>query len=312
MNDKSFLQSDLWQKFQQALGRKTFKIDGIYVYKHNLPLGKSFLYCPRADIAQDFDFMSFIQKMQEISRRENAIFLRLEPDYNCQLQIANCTLKITRLSPLQPQDTLTLDISQSEDEILAQMKPKTRYNIRLGQRHNLTSKISTDPKDIDIFWQLSKETSGRDNFRFHPKNYYQKMLEVLEPQNKAVILTIFQGKTPLSAAIILFDGDTAYYLHGASASASRNLMSTYLMQWEAILEAKKRGCQTYDFWGIAPEAALVNSQQSTVNSSKPHRWSGITRFKLGFAPDRQVLHYPPAYIFVFQPFWWQIYKKLKS
>lgn len=282
----SFLRSREWEQFQKALGRKTFRIEGILVIKFPLPLGYSYLYGPRAEPNK-----KFFTAIKKIAKQENAIFLRIDPDSPLTFHPSS----FRHAAPLQPKQTLLLNLRSSLQEILGQMKTKWRYNIRLAQRHKIKVIKSTNPKDIEKFWQLATETARRDHFSYHPKTYYAKMLEILGRQKMAKLyLAEYQGQT-IAADIFLFTKDTAVYLHGASASEHRNLMAPHLLQWQAIKEAQKRGCQWFDFWGIDEK-----------------KWPGITRFKIGFAPEGQVVNYPPSYIAVYKPFMYLIYTLLRK
>jgi peptidoglycan pentaglycine glycine transferase (the first glycine) len=155
------------------------------------------------------------------------------------------------------------------------MKSKTRYNIRLSERKGVKIKMSTNVSDIDTFYDLMLKTSRRDNFYPHPKKHYQDLIKILGPKNIAKIFLAEYKKKVISATIVSFFGQKAIYLHGASDNEYRNLMSTYLLQWRAILEAKKAGCKLYDFGGVVPE------------SENKHAWGGISRFKRGFGGREQ-------------------------
>ncbi len=330
----NFLQSKSWDKFQQSLGRKTFWIGNNLVIKHILPLGKSFLYAPRVAIK---DIKDFLQKTKKIAKKENSIFLRLEPanDNLSALKIKNLKFKIC--SNVQPADTLILDLTQSENKILENMHSKTRYNIRLAQKHKIKITKSSDAKDIDAFWKLAQITGNRDGFRYHPKNYYQKMLEILGPDNLKLYTAYIQNspdnKTikqssnnliPAASALIWFYKKTAIYLHGASDHKYRKFMAPYLIQWQAIRDGKKSGCKFYDFWGISPQSG--ETQTSDLKSQNKsaleiencklkidsHPWAGITRFKTGFAQNGKIIHYPPCEEIVYQRLWYFLYKLLKK
>jgi len=321
----SFLQSHEWEKFQNSVGRTTFRVSGKLVIKNNLPFGKNYLYAPRPYFNNESELKKFIIESQEVARSEKSIFLRLEPDmfenFNIEnsLEIGNWKLEISKC--IQPQDTLLLNLKQSEEDMQKNMHQKTRYNIRLAEKHGITIKKSIDPKDIDTFFELAQKTSARDNFSYHEKAYYKQMLKILGEHNMVQLLiayTISKSKNnkitikqndnkleiPTAAAIILYYKDTAIYLHGASDHNYRNLMSPYLLQWEAIKEAKKRGCKSYDFYGVAPEGA------------EHHAWAGVTRFKTGFIDppvgERKITHYPNSFDLIYQPIWYRIYTLIRK
>lgn len=274
----SFLQAPAWADFQKTLGRKLWRIDGVLVIKHNLPFGKSYLYSPRC--RGNFLFDSFLEKIKGIAKQENAIFFKAEPVAEIDKKFG-----LRKSKDIQPRKTLILDITKSEQELLNQMHYKARYNIKLAEKRVKTQISKLKSQNFNDFWRLMAETTKRDKFRPHPKEYYQEMLEI-----PGVELFVAEHQNKIIAAnIVVFYNKTAIYLHGASDYEHRNLMAPHLLQWEQIKEAKKHGCAEYDFWGIDEK-----------------KWPGVTRFKKGFG-GREV-EYPGAYDLVFNKFWYLIYK----
>ncbi|OGZ34810.1 MAG: hypothetical protein A2V60_00660 [Candidatus Portnoybacteria bacterium RIFCSPHIGHO2_01_FULL_39_19] len=273
----SFLQSNTWLEFQKSLGRKAWQVNEISAIKHNLPFGKSYLYSPRCE--SKFLSKTFLNKVREIAKQENSIFFKAEPQDNINLE----KLGFRKSHNIQPTKTIILDITKPEQELLNQMHHKTRYNIGLAEKKGI--KIKKDKKLFGEFWRLMEETTKRDKFRPHLKEYYQKMLEIPRVE---LFLAELNGKI-IAANVVVFYEKTAIYLHGASDYEHRNLMAPFLLQWEQIKEAKKRGCTEYDFWGIDEQ-----------------KWPGVTRFKRGFS-SKEVI-YPGAYDLVFQSIWYSIYK----
>lgn len=172
-------------------------------------------------------------------------------------------------SPIHAMDAevcWVLDLDASEEELLTNMRKTTRYEIRRAQKLGVTIEKSTNLKDISFFRELYKETSTRHGFV--PHTGIEEEFKIFIRQNNALLfLGEYQGHV-LAATIILFSGKQAIYHH--SASIPSHVPVNYLLQWEAIKEAKKRGMKVYNFWGIAPE-------------NKPnHPWAGLTLFKKGF------------------------------
>jgi peptidoglycan pentaglycine glycine transferase (the first glycine) len=283
--EKSFLQSKEWLDFQKSLGRKTWDAVGISIIKHNLPLKKSYLYSARLR-PSDFDGQArwgkFLTRVKEIAKQENAIFFKIEPENEVNLK----SFGFKKSHNIQPKKTLILDISESEQELLSQMHYKTRYNIQLAIKKGVKTYCSS-PKtqNFNDFWRLMEETTKRDKFRPHPKEYYRKMLEI---PGVELFIASYRDKI-IAANIVVFFEKTAIYLHGASDYEHRNLMAPHLLQWEQIKEAKKHGCIEYDFWGIDEQ-----------------KWPGVTRFKKGFAGKE--INYLGAYDLVFQSAWYWIYE----
>jgi len=281
----SFLQSGEWEKFQNIVGRQTFRIHDLLFIRLPLPLNKTYLYCPRFELHKT-DFTDIINKVTDQST-DRDIFIRFEPE-----QIFKIDPKIlTHQSPsVQPKQTLVLDLTKTEDQLLLEMKPKTRYNIRLAQKKNVEYRM-WNIESFNEIWKLMQETAKRDKFSLHAKNYYQKMLEVLGENGYISLLTATHEGDLLAGMILIHYQDQAIYLHGASSSQKRNLMAPYLLHWEAIRLAKSRGCQTYDFWGINTK----NMSSDQINSEQQYsdKLDGVTKFKLGFGG--QIINYPDCF-----------------
>ncbi len=157
---------------------------------------------------------------------------------------------------IQPPRTILIDLRPDEDAILAAMKQKTRYNVRLAARKDVIVRTGT-PADIPAFYQLMRSTGARDGFGIHARDYYRAAYELFAPDHAALLLAEYDGK-PLAGIMVFAFGGTGYYLYGASGDAERQRMPAYALQWEAIRWARERGCTTYDMWGVpdADEAEL--------------------------------------------------------
>lgn len=170
---------------------------------------------------------------------------------------------------VQFRNTMLLDVRPSEDDLLMAMKSKTRYNVRLAGRKGVTVRRGTEA-DFEMLNNMYAETAVRDGFAIRGPEYYRAVWQTFYQSGKLTPL-IAEVEGDAVAGLMLFDyGGTAYYLHGMSRDQHRNLMPTYLLQWEAIRTAKEKGCDTYDMWG-APD--IFDEDQSM--------W-GVYRFKQGF------------------------------
>lgn len=307
-SDFGLLQSSYWAKFQQSLGREVLMLaveDGqqdilavALIIKQPLKLGLNYFYLPRGPILADshgdlYSQLSMVELLfNEINRlaiKHRAVFLRLDPAWqdNDSVRGLLSDLGCRRAGQVQPRQTLILDLTKSEDELLATMKSKTRYNIKLAQKHGV--KISSGPQYFEDFWWLTQATSRRQEITPHSRQYYQKMLEALGDDASIIAATI-DGRVVV-ANINIFFGDWCVYLHGASDYSYRDKMAPFLLQWRAIIEAQKSGKKYYDFWGV-DEA----------------KWPGVTRFKKGFAPANDFILYVGAWDKIYRPLWYNIYK----
>ena len=282
-----FLQSKEWEGFQHSLGRDVFRIEGVLITKLPLTFGKSYFYVAGAQFLNNFQNSNF----QTLAKQHNAVFLKWE-SMNSSGTVPDEFRKSKK--EIQPQKTIILDLSTDEDKLLSAMHEKTRYNIRLAQKKGLEIK-NYEKVPIEVFeefWQVLQKTSGRDKFSSHTKEYYKKLLEL--PSTRLFVAKHKGGM--IAANIILFYGDTVYYLHGASDYEYRSLMAPYILHWEIIKYAKGNRFNEYDLWGIDEK-----------------KWPGVTRFKKGFG-GREV-EYAGSYDYVFQPFWYKLYnlyRKLKT
>lgn len=283
---KSFLQSDNWFNFQKSLGRKAWRVGSILIIKHNLPFKKSYLYSPHLDASS---LEESLKKIKEIAQEENSIFFKVEPNRETKEIGKLKKLGFKKGQTSQPDKTLMLDVSGSEEETLKKMHHKTRYNIKLAEKKGVIIKQSDGKKGLEEFWQILQQTTQRDGFSSHPKEYYRKLLEV---SGVKLFLAIFKDKV-IAANIVVFYNKQAIYLHGASDHSYRNLMAPYLLQWEQIKEAKRQKCSEYDFWGIDEK-----------------KWPGVTRFKKGF--NGKEVFYSGAYDLVFQKVWYWAYRMARK
>lgn len=186
---------------------------------------------------------------------------------------------------IQPPDTVMLDLTLPPETLLSQMKPKWRYNVKLGEKKGVTIRYLEGERGategLDIFYGLYLETAKRDGIAIHSKSYYAELINRAEtyassafdkPVSVRVYLAEHEGSA-LASIITLFCGDEAVYLYGASSNEKRNLMPAYSLQWRAIQEATSFGCKTYDFYGIPP------------TDDPSHPMHGLYRFKTGFGGD---------------------------
>ncbi|MFB6182289.1 MAG: lipid II:glycine glycyltransferase FemX [Candidatus Magasanikbacteria bacterium] len=293
-----FLQSWEWGEFKQSLGKDVLRLqlkqgDSVVTQAqgiiHELVPGLTYAYFPRIPIqACTEELFGHLQ--------DKVAFCRVEPDNNKQVEL-DTQLSFEKYDTVdshsrQPKNTLVLNLDSSEEDLLEDMHSKTRYNIRLSDRKGVEVKKE---QDLNIFYKLQKETEERAGFSGHPKNYYEKMLEL---DSSYQLIAYFQGE-PLASNILIESNDTMTYLHGASTRKHSDVMATYKIQWEGIRLAKDRGCSYYDFWGSAPvydeeEIEDMSGYDKSFGKCWPedHSLSGVTRFKVRFNP--KPISYPPA------------------
>jgi peptidoglycan pentaglycine glycine transferase (the first glycine) len=254
---------------------------GAQILFRRLPLGLTLGYMPKPVFSGQWSVISdqFWKEVDSICTQNHAVFLKVEPDsWDNDFNLPPSTFN---LSPhnIQPPRTIMVSIKESEEEILAHMKPKCRYNIRLAEKKGITVRTWND---IQAFHEMMTVTGGRDNFGVHSKEYYQRVYELFHPKGTCELLVAeYEGK-PLAALMVFANGKRAWYVYGASNDQERNRMPTYLLQWEAIRWAKARGCEEYDLWGVPDEIEEV--LEANFESRHDNLW-GVYRFKRGFGGE---------------------------
>jgi len=239
-------------------------------------LGWSVAYLPRGPVGQDY--ASLWPAVDTACRKRRAIFLKVEPDQWEDEYTKTSPPHGFFLSPqtIQPPRTLIVDISGDEEQVLGQMKQKTRYNIKLAQKKGVVVRAFSN---IEIFHELMQITSQRDVFGVHSVEYYRRAYEIFHNRCLSELLLAEYEGEPLAAVMVFCLGQRAWYFYGGSSNEHRDRMPNYLLQWEAIRWARSQGCTEYDLWGVpdADEATL----EAHFSERSDGLW-GVYRFKRGF------------------------------
>ena len=287
---KNLWQSSIWEKFQKELGKQTFffgedEAVGMGIIQP-LPFNLSFLELPRGPLGMSDE--QFWAEVESTAKKHNCLFTRISPEHRAQ---ALPKWNFISDAQVHPTDTLILDLTLSEEELLKQMKPKGRYNIRVAQRKKVKVFESTD---INAYYALLEETTSRDGFSGHPKSYYETMLKSLGENAKMYLASMVdaeENEVIIAGGIFTYLDDTCTYYYGASSNKHRDAMAPYLIQWTAIADAQKQGYKKYDFLGIAPKG------------ENNHALAGVTRFKKQFGGEhityplaKDIVHKLPLYL----------------
>jgi len=272
------------------------------------PLGK-LAYAPRGPVmdVRDAPAASAItQSAVTLARKHRAFALVIEPELLDTPENAQA-LRGLGFAPLdwtiQPPRTIWVDLRGEEDAILARMKSKTRYNINLARRKGVQVRVA-GADEVTAFYDIMQATSDRNEFGIHPLAYYTEFLRLFGGRS-ALLLAEFEGQ-PLAGLIVAECAGRATYLYGASGNAHRDLMPTYLLQWQTMLWARERACHTYDLWGVPDENEDVLERDFDKRSDG--LW-GVYRFKRGFGG--QLVRHTGAWVRVLSPIRWMGFKLAK-
>jgi peptidoglycan pentaglycine glycine transferase (the first glycine) len=306
----NFLQSWQWGEFQAARGRAIRRVAGpsgaAQCVTLGLPLGRKYVYVPRGPVA-DAEGMSaeLVAALCALAREAGADFVKVEPPAPMAEGVTSSlrALGFREAAAMQPAHTNIADLTASEEHLLAAMHAKTRYNIRVAEKHGVTVRESVLAEDVETFVRLLEQTTARDNFSAHEPDYYRTLVASLKAGDgmssprASIILAEREGVACAAGVFVDFAG-TRTYLHGASHYDSRQYMGPFALHWQAMRGAKAAGATNYDFWGVAP-----------LEAGDAHPWSGITRFKLGFGGTR--VAYAGTWELPVNRGWYTVYRAAK-
>lgn len=196
-------------------------------------------------------------------------------EFQLNFDTHNWNLRKTN-SDILPTNTILVNLRPNEEQILEQMKPKTRYNIKLSLRKGIEVR-TVGIEGVDIWYQLYRETAHRNGLFVNSLDYFTSVfMSQLENNTDDVqvqLLIAYHDNEPLAAMFLVLSSHRATYLYGASSSEKRNLMPTYALQWKAIQLAKANNCTEYDMFGVAPRP------------EPSHPMYGLYKFKHGFGGE---------------------------
>jgi peptidoglycan pentaglycine glycine transferase (the first glycine) len=312
--DGHALQTSAWAALKSRFGWDASRVAvlsagqvmaGASVLFRRLPFGLGTLaYIPKGPLV-DWDnallVSALFDGLNKLCRARRAFALKLEPDIaeNTQYPIPAFET-LCPSSPVQPRRTILLDLTKTEDELLAAMHQKTRYNIRLAARKGVVVREGLE-NDLPAFYALTQVTGARDNFGVHSADYYRAAFESFAPHGWARLLVAEVHEAgidpkPIAAIMVFAFGNKAWYMYGASGDEHRERMPNHALQWEAIRWAKSKGCATYDLWGVPDEdEATLEAQYLERNEGL---W-GVYRFKRGFGG--RLVRYIGAFDRVYNP-----------
>ena len=283
---------------------------------HGLGAKLCVLYAPKGPLL-DWSNESLRERvlddLQSFAKRQGAIFLKIDPDVKLGSgipgdedevidnggQAVMSALKrrgwIFSSDQIQFRNTVMIDLSPSEEEMLAHMKQKTRYNIRLAGRKGVTIRVGTTD-DLPMLYKMYAETSVRDGFVIRDENYYLTVWKnFLDDRMAEPLIAEVEGE-PVAALMLFWFAGRAYYIYGMSRTTHREKMPTYLLQWEAMRRAKSVGCTVYDLWG-APD----------VFDESDKMW-GVFRFKRGLGGE--VVRTLGAWDYAPRPLMYKLYSEV--
>jgi lipid II:glycine glycyltransferase (peptidoglycan interpeptide bridge formation enzyme) len=289
--EKTFCQSWNWGEFNKKMGDSVTRL-GIFENDILISVAQiirvsarrgSFIFVPHGPLLIDDHkkkeiITELFNHLKVIGKEKKADFIRFAP----LLERNDENMKIFKdlkmmVAPIHvhPELTWELDLTLSEADILANMRKTTRYLIKQGEKNeDVVINKSQKSEDLDAFEDVYKITADRHSFVPFSMKYLKNELEAFKDDDEIIILSGKYQDEIVASAMVIYWSKRAFYHQGASSLKYPKIPVSYFVQWEAIKEAKRRGCTKYNFWGIAPESEL--------EAKKDHPWKGLSLFKKGF------------------------------
>lgn len=333
------LQSYEWGEFRKKTGIKVIRrglisknnlIDGFTLTLHKVPRTKFYIgYLPKGSLPTD----EVIRELRRIGKEENCIFIQLEPDVErgvVRVEGVPTRAQSNEVSehwregkpatgpralerqdperlglrpaahPLFTKYTFILDLTRSEEALLASMHSKTRYNIKVAEKHGVKIIEDNSKEAFEHYLKLTNETTSRQGFYAHTPSYHRNLFDTFgkkaSPNTLSYhLLNAIYKSSILTSWVLFIFKDALYYPYGASSRLNRETMSSNLMMWEAIKFGKKLGLKKFDMWGaLGPEP------------DKRDPWYGFHRFKEGYGGE--LVEFVGSYDFVIKPMLYELYK----
>jgi lipid II:glycine glycyltransferase (peptidoglycan interpeptide bridge formation enzyme) len=293
--EANFLQSWNWGIFHERLGKKVFRVgffDGQNIVavaqcvKEQAKRGTYFTVAggPLLDWQNSSLLKYVFLELKKLAQQEGCLFIRIRPQEeendHVKAQVSQLGL-VEAPMHLTADLTLQLDLTKSEDELLAEMRKNTRYEVRRATKENIVVKTSSDPADIQVFYDNQLELAKKHGFVPFSYEFLHEQFRTFVADNQAVLFHAYKDEQLLASAFVIFYHQEAVYHYGISTPANDRLPGSYACQWAAVTWAKAHGGLRYNFWGIAPQ-------------DKPdHRFAGVSLFKRGFGGKE--VQYLPAH-----------------
>ncbi len=296
------VQSSPWGQLKAKFGWQVVRIlaregeqivGGAQILSRRLPIWGSIAYVTRGPVVAPgrSDVMEMLfDRIEKVAQAQRSLVLSVEPPADEPLYM--CPLQARQFKPSSfyviPPTTALVDLRQSDDEILAQFKRGTRYNVRVALRHGIVVRDGNQA-DLGRFFEWMDATAAQDPYYYYSLAYYEEAWRQFVPRGMMKLLIACYEGEPISGTIVIALGQWAVYKWGASSGAHLSKKPNELLQWHAMKWSREKGCHYYDLGGITPFVAEALKRGEKPPESK---LTGIARFKLGFG---QMVTFPSSY-----------------
>jgi lipid II:glycine glycyltransferase (peptidoglycan interpeptide bridge formation enzyme) len=305
------VQTWVWGEFQKTQGHTVYRlgtfegnkiISAFTISFHDIPHLPYSVGTVLRGPAITQDVLTVVKK---IALENNALFVKFEPEVIRQKYFGDNQTEIISPFPDYPMllpspkvafypHTFLVDLTPPEDQILVSCHSKTRYNIKLAQKHGVEIKDVTNDNGFEIYLKLLFDTTRRQGFYLHTQNYHRQLWSLVKKANMGRILVAFYRGQPLAAFMLFIVGSRLFYPYGASAYEHKEVMAPNLLMWESLRLGKSLGLKTFDLWGCLGPGAKESDNGY-----------GFHRFKQGYGG--QMVEFVGTWDFIINPLGYQLY-----
>lgn len=298
--DQHFLQSSAWEKYEELEGHKTFRLNekdfSALAILHSTPLG-NYLFCPygptlKSNYNPNATLKTVLHSLSKLAREQNAFFVRIEPTFPLSNPEAK-SLHLHKSHDLDPAHTWAIDLTQSREELLKQMRASSVQYWRSSAKKGLKIRQTKDPEAISILTSLLQAVSEKDHFQPQTEAHLKSQLQ----SGFATLYIAELDHQPLAASLVYDDSTTRFYAHAATSNEHRKINAGIVILIQMILDAKDRGAKIFDFWGI------------TTSEDPKHPWYGFTKFKKSFGGYQ--INYAGTWDLPLSPIKYQLYRIIR-
>jgi len=312
-----FMQSSWWADFRYTCGFQNFGITltdgdavigGAVVLKYSYADDLCFYYIqdgpvlPSDPLIAEEIFQIVLETIEERRKTEQytVSHLRIEPRWRCLPAFVSAFRPVSPFADFysEVRNTRCVDLRPSEEQILAQMKPKGRYNIGIARRYGVSIIEDASPQGLADFYSIYEETTERQGIESKPPDYFEALMSFFSSSHHASLLFAQYHGVRLAAALVIYFGTRATYFYGGSRDLHRQVMAPYLLHFEIMRKAKALGHEWYDLWGIAPA------------NEPDHPWKNLSIFKAKFGGEE--VHLVPTLDYVYDPAAYARYTALRD
>lgn len=294
------LKKPAWSPIRLGVFEGDEAVSLLTILTRRIPLlGKKFGYIPRGIAVKDGKNLEEVLKLIiDYGKTIKLSHLMVDPEVDLRLKIKDSSVEAYEKvgfkesgKQIQPNRTVVLDLSKSEEELLKDMRSKHRQYIRKAGRNGVKIR-GGDERDVDLFCNIIEEIAKERKYVLHSAEYYRKVWELFNGQGHAKLFVAEKDGEVVGSYMLIFSALNAYEMFGGCNSKGNELLANYLMKWEAIQYCKQTGKRFYDQWGAE------------------FKYKGLVQFKEGFGGE--VVKFPPQYTFVYNTSGYAIYKVLNK